>query len=409
VFLVITNIKGLLISDSEKPLRKKEMSHARWLENAWLRVMFGKITGFGSMKDFVADEDDELFDASGRFVIPCWCDSHTHLVFAAWREKEFEDRINGLSYEQIAARGGGILNSVEKLRKTSSSELYDLAAARLEEMIRMGTGAVEIKSGYGLSLESELKMLRVIEMLKARFPIPVKATFLGAHAVPQEFKKDKTKYIRHLTQEMIPAIASEKLADFCDVFCERNYFTKEEAIEILECAARYGMKPKVHANQLSHSGGIEAGIHCKAISVDHLEYTSDNDLKLLAASETVATLLPGAAFFLNLPLPPARKMIDAGVAVAVATDFNPGSSPTGNMNLMISMLCVQYGLTPSEAIHAATLNGAFAMDVQKECGSIAIGKNASFIITKKMDSPAFIPYSLGSNPADKIFINGKVY
>lgn len=409
MFLVISNIKGLLVSGSDKPLRKKEMSHAVWLENAWLRLMFGKITGYGSMNDFVADEDDEIVDASGRFVLPCWCDSHTHLVFAAWREKEFEDRISGLTYEQIAARGGGILNSVQKLRKASSNELYDAAAQRLDEMIKTGTGAVEIKSGYGLSLESELKMLRVIQTLKSRFPVPVKATFLGAHAIPEEFKKDRRKYIQLLKQEMIPAIAEEKLADYCDVFCEQNYFTKDETIEILECAAHHGMKPKVHANQLSHSGGIEAGIHCKAVSVDHLEYTSDNDLKLLAKHNTIATLLPGAAYFLNLPLPPARKMIDAGAAVAVATDFNPGSSPTGNMNLMISMLCVQYGLTPSEAIHAATINGAFAMEVQKECGSIAVGKNASFIITKKMDSPAFIPYSLGSNPVEKIYINGKVY
>jgi imidazolonepropionase len=409
VFLVITHIKGLLISDSAQPLRKAAMSKARWIENAWLRVMFGKITGFGSMAEFEADEDDELVDASGRYVIPCWCDSHTHLVFAAWREKEFEDRINGLSYEQIAARGGGILHSVQKLRKASSNELLDSAAERLDEMIRSGTGAVEIKSGYGLSLESELKMLRVIQNLKSRFPIPIKATFLGAHAIPEEFKNDRQKYIRLLKQEMIPAIAEERLADFCDVFCERNYFTKEETIGILDCAAHYGMKPKVHAQQLSHSGGIEAGIQCKAISVDHLEYTSDKDLLLLSKHDTIATLLPGAAFFLNLPLPPARKMIDSGAAVAVATDFNPGSSPTGNMNLMISMLCVQYGLTPSEAIHAATLNGAFAMDVQHECGSIAIGKNASFIITQKMDSPAFIPYSLGRNPIEKIYINGKAY
>lgn len=385
------------------------MSKAIWLENAWLRVMFGKITGFGSMNDFVADEDDEIIDATGRFVLPCWCDSHTHLVFAAWREKEFEDRINGLTYEQIAARGGGILSSVHKLRNATSNELYDSAAERLDEMIKMGTGAVEIKSGYGLSLESELKMLRVIQTLRTRFPVPVKATFLGAHAIPEEFKKNRQKYISHLKQEMIPAIAEEKLADFCDVFCERNYFSREETIEILDCAAHYGMKPKVHANQLSHSGGIEAGIHCKAISVDHLEYTSENDLTLLSKHKTIATLLPGAAWFLNLPLPPARKMVDAGAAVAVATDFNPGSSPTGNMNLMISMLCVQYGLTPSEAIHAATLNGAFAMDVQKECGSIAIGKNASFIITKKMDSPAFIPYSFGHNPVEKVYINGKTY
>lgn len=385
------------------------MSHAKWLENAWLRVMFGKITGYGSMKDFVADEDDEVVDASSRFVLPCWCDSHTHLVFAAWRENEFEDRIHGLTYEQIAVRGGGILNSVQKLRKASSNELYDTAAERLDEMIKAGTGAVEIKSGYGLSLESELKMLRVIQLLKSHFPIPVKATFLGAHAIPEEFKNDRKKYIHLLKQEMIPAIAEEKLADFCDVFCERNYFSNEETIEILECAANHGMKPKVHANQLSHSGGIEAGIKCNAISVDHLEYTSENNLKLLAKHNTIATLLPGAAYFLNLPLPPARKMIDAGAAVAVATDFNPGSSPTGNMNLMISMLCVQYGLTPSEAIHAATINGAFAMDIQKEGGSIAIGKNASFIITKKMDSPAFIPYSMGNNPAEKIYINGKVY
>jgi imidazolonepropionase len=385
------------------------MNKPVWIENAWLRIMFGKISGFGSMKGFKAETEDKVIDGSGRYVIPCWCDSHTHIVFAGCREKEFEERIRGLSYEQIAAQGGGILYSVNKLRKASYNELIATASERLDQMIRMGTGAVEIKSGYGLNLAGELKMLRVIQHLKSRFPIPIKATFLGAHAIPEEYRRNRKKYISLLKREIIPAIAKEKLADFCDVFCERNYFSKEETIDLLRYAAAFGLKPKVHANQFSHSGGIEAGIHCHAISVDHLEYTSENDIKLLAESNTIATLLPGAALFLGLPLPPARKIIDGGAAVAVATDFNPGTSPTGNMNLMISLLCIQYGLTPVEAIHAATINGASAMDVQSICGSITPGKQANFILTRKMDSIAFIPYSMGANPVEKVFINGQPY
>ncbi|MCC6383705.1 MAG: imidazolonepropionase [Bacteroidia bacterium] len=405
----IINIRSLLVTDASKPLRGKELDKAQWIHDAWLSTEEGIISDFGSMKEFSPSGDESITDADGRLVLPCWCDSHTHLIFAAWREQEFEDRIHGLTYEEIAQRGGGILNSAERLRKATEGELYESAALRLNEMIRLGTGAVEIKSGYGLTLESELKMLRIIRKIKETFPIPVKATFLGAHAVPAEFKNNKPGYLKLIKEQMIPAVAAEGLADFCDVFCERGYFTKDETLEILIHAADYGMVPKVHANQLSHSGGIEAGTSCNAISVDHLEFTSDRDLQLLAESETIATLLPAAAFFLNLQMPAARKLIEHNAVIAAATDFNPGSSPTGNMNLVVSMLCVKAGMTPSEAIHAATLNGAFAMNVQTDCGSLAKGKRANFILTQPMESAAFIPYSLGRNPAGSVFINGQPY
>ena len=340
--------------------------------------------------------------------MPCYCDSHTHIVYAGSREGEFVDRINGLTYEQIFERGGGILNSAKKLSDATEEELIESALKRLNEIMMMGTGAVEIKSGYGLSKNSELKMLRVIKKLKTLSPLTIKATFLGAHAVPTEYKNRKSDYIKLLINEIMPAIAEEQLADYCDVFCEQNYFTKEETIEILTAAKKYGMTAKVHAEQLSNSGGVLAGIEVGAISVDHLEFVGDIEIEALKNSKTMPTILPGAAFFLGLPLPPARKMMDAGLAIAVASDYNPGSSPSGNMNFMLSLCCVQYKMTPEEAINAATINSAYAMDLSKTHGSIAIGKQANIFITQEIPGYEYIPYAFASNLMETVIINGKL-
>jgi imidazolonepropionase len=412
--LLIKNIKTL-VQVEDKPAEKisgKAMKNLSCIHDAFLFIKNGKIEDFGEMKNMersdVRSRRSEIkeIDASGKFVFPCWCDSHTHIVYAGSREGEFTDRINGLSYEEIAKRGGGILNSAKKLNETPEDELYQSAWHRLQEIIRLGTGAVEIKSGYGLCTEGELKMLRVTKKLKENSPLTIKSTFLGAHAVPSVFKDQKEKYIDLILNEMLPQIAEAKLADFCDVFCERNYFTKNETVKILKAASKYGIRPKVHANQLSNSGGVQAGVECGAISVDHLEYMGDEEINILLGSQTMPTLLPGAAFFLNLPNPPARKMIDAGLPVAVATDYNPGSSPCGNMNFMISLLCIQHKMTPEEAIHAATLNSAYAMGVNKELGSISRGKKANFFITKEIPSYAFIPYSFTNNLVEKVFLDG---
>ncbi|MBN8703118.1 MAG: imidazolonepropionase [Bacteroidetes bacterium] len=411
--ILIKNIKTL-VQVEEKPRTMvigKEMKTLPCINDAWLAIEDGLILDCGSMNDFpgITDWNNlHLIDATDKLVFPSWCDSHTHIVYAGSREGEFVDRINGLTYEEIAQRGGGILNSATKLRNTSEEELLVSAKSRISEITSMGTGAVEIKSGYGLTVKDELKMLRVIKKLKESSELTIKATFLGAHAVPIEFKSNKRKYIDLLLNEMIPAVAQEKLADFCDVFCENGYFSKEETIEILECAGKHGINGKVHAEQLSHSGGIEAGVQCNAISVDHLEFTNEKDIELLKLSKTMPTVLPGAAFFLGLPLPPARKMIDAGLPIAVATDYNPGSSPSGNMNFMLSLLCIQYKLTPEEAINAATINSAYAMNVERELGSIAIGKKANIFITKEIPSYSFIPYSFASNQIETIILNGKI-
>jgi imidazolonepropionase len=335
-------------------------------------------------------------------------DSHTHIVYAGSREQEFADRIKGLTYEEIAKRGGGILNSARRLSQATEEDLIEQALPRLKEIISQGTGAVEIKSGYGLSLESELKMLRVIKRLKDLSPITIKSTFLGAHAYPETHKENKRGYIDLLINEMIPAVAEEKLAEYIDVFCEQNYFSFDESVEILEAGKKYGLIPKVHAEQLSHHGGVEAGVHCGAISVDHLEYVNENDIKLLKASNTMPTILPGAAYFLSLPNPPARNMIDAGLPLAIASDFNPGSSPSGNMNLMQSIACIQYKMTPHEVINASTLNTAYAMGVEKELGSITVGKKANLFITRAVPSVEFIPYSFGSNLVETVILNGEV-
>lgn len=379
------------------------------LENAWLAIEDDKIVDFGSMENFpgISDWSNlQVIDATDKLVFPCWCDSHTHLVYAGSRESEFVDRISGLSYEEIAKRGGGILNSAKKLAEATEDELFNSAMKRINEVVLQGTGAIEIKSGYGLSFEAELKILRVIKRLKESSPIPVKATFLGAHAVPKTHTKEQ--YIELILKEMLPQIAREKLADYCDVFCEQNYFTKEETKRILNEAAKLGLKGKVHAEQLSHSGGTEAGIECAAISVDHLEFVNDNDIALLKKSEVMPTILPGAQYFLCLQYPPARRMIDAGLPLAIASDYNPGSSPSGNMNFMVSHACVHYKLTPEEAINAATINSAYAMGLSKTHGSIAVGKQANVFITKEIPGYAFIPYSFADNLIETIIINGKV-
>jgi imidazolonepropionase len=411
--ILIKNIKQL-VGIEENPRVKvsgSDMKKLECIDHAWLAIEDDKIAGFGKMDDWEGITDWTnltIIDASDKIVMPCYCDSHTHIVYAGSREGEFVDRINGLTYEQIFERGGGILNSAKKLQDATEEELVESALKRLDGIMRQGTGAVEIKSGYGLSREAELKMLRVIRTLKERSPLTIKATFLGAHAVPAALKNDKRRYIDIIINEMMPEIAEEKLADYCDVFCEQNYFTKEETIEILTAGKKYGMTPKVHAEQLSNYGGVLAGVEVAAISVDHLEYVGDAEIEALKDSATMPTILPGAAFFLSLPFPPARKMMDAGLPLAVASDYNPGSSPSGNMNFMLSICCVQYKMTPEEAINAATLNSAYAMDLSSTHGSIAIGKQANVFITKEIPSYAFIPYSFGSNLVETVIINGKV-
>ena len=411
--ILIKNIKELVQVEETPRLKVSgaDMKTISCIQNAWLAIEDDKIAGFGKMDDWEGISDWTnltIIDASDKIVMPCYCDSHTHIVYAGSREGEFVDRINGLTYEQIFERGGGILNSAKKLHDATEEELIESALKRLNEIMLQGTGAVEIKSGYGLSTEAELKMLRVIKKLKTLTPLTIKATFLGAHAVPTEYKDDKRKYIDLLINEMMPKIADEKLADYCDVFCEQNYFTKEETVEILTAAKKHGMTPKVHAEQLSNFGGVLAGVEVGAISVDHLEFVGEKEIEALKNSKTMPTILPGAAFFLSLPLPPARRMIDAGLAVAVASDYNPGSSPSGNMNFMLSLCCVQYKMTPEEAINASTINSAYAMDLSKTHGSIAIGKQANVFITKEIPSYAFIPYSFGSNLVESVIINGKV-
>lgn len=409
--LLIKNIKMLVQTDDgvRRKVSGTEMKTLPCLSNAWLAIEGDKIVAFGTMKDFpgISDWSNlQVIDATDKLVFPCWCDSHTHIVYAGTRENEFVDRINGLSYEEIARRGGGILNSAKKLADATEDELFESAMKRVHEVILQGTGAIEIKSGYGLSLETELKILRVIKRIKETGVIPVKATFLGAHAVPKSHTKEQ--YMELILQELIPRVAKENLADYCDVFCEQNYFTKEETVKVLEKAKEFGLKGKVHAEQLSHSGGVEAGVKCNAISVDHLEFLNDNDILLLKESDTMPTILPGAQFFLELQKPPARKIVDAGLPLAIASDYNPGSSPSGNMNFMVALACISYKLTPEEAINAATINSAYAMGLNKTHGSIAVGKQASIFITKEISGYSFIPYSFGSNLIETVIVDGKV-
>lgn len=413
--LVLTNIKSLAgIRDaSVKMLRGKELATLPSIENAFLIAPHGKIKVFGPMKDFKNYEavvkNGNVIDCTDKIVLPSFCDSHTHLVFADTRENEFIDKINGLSYEEIAAKGGGILNSAKKLNEMSEETLYEKSFDRLNEIIKQGTGAVEIKSGYGLCVEGELKMLRLIKKLKEHSPIPIKATFLGAHAFPAEFKNNHDGYIKLIIEKMLPQIAEENLADYIDAFCENGFFSMEETDRILEAGNKFGLKPKIHANQLAISGGVQTGIKNNAISVDHLENIGDEEIFALQNSNTIPTLLPSAAFFLRMNYPPARKLIDANLPVTLATDFNPGSSPSSRMSFVISLACLQMKMTPEEAINAATLNGAHAMELESEVGSVTIGKTANLIITKKINSVANIPYSFGNDVIDKVIVNGEVF
>jgi imidazolonepropionase len=418
--LLIKNIKLLAgVRDENLLLRGKQLAKLPCIENAYLIIEDGLIASYGKMENIekrTADFSNQV-DASGQTILPAWCDSHTHLVFAASREEEFIDKIKGLSYAEIAAKGGGILNSAKKLNAATEDELFRLAWKRLEEVSKLGTGAIEIKSGYGLTTEGELKMLRVIKKLKERSNISIKATFLGAHTYPLEFKENHQGYIDRIINEMLPVIAKEKLADYIDVFCETGFFSPEETETICKAGISYGLKPKLHVNQLNSIGGIEAGIRLNAISLDHLETMTDEDIVTLAKASsqgesldrgTIGTLLPSAAFFLRMPFQPARKLIDAGCAIALATDYNPGSSPSGNMNLVIAMSCIQMKMLPEEAINAATINGAYAMELQNELGSITIGKKANLIFTKPIPSLAYIPYAFGSDLIDKVMIGGKM-
>lgn len=408
---LITNIKQLVGTREESILlRGKELAELPCIENAYLVIEDGMIAEYGSMINgqWSIDGFTDVIDAKGQFVMPCWCDSHTHLVFAASREEEFVDKIKGLSYAEIAAKGGGILNSAGKLNAMNESELFNMAWKRLEEVSKLGTGAIEIKSGYGLSVEGELKMLRVIKKLKEKSNLKIKSTFLGAHTFPLEYKENHQGYIDLIIKEMLPVIAREKLADYIDVFCETGFFSPDETETICRAGMSYGLKPKIHANQLNLSGGVETGVKLKAVSVDHLETMSASTIKELANSGTIGTLLPTAAFFLRMPFQPARKLIDAGCAVALASDYNPGSSPSGNMNLVVAMSCIQMKMLPEEAINAATMNGAYAMELQNEAGSITVGKKANLIFTKPIPSLAYLPYSFGSNLIDKVMINAEV-
>jgi len=414
--LLIKNIKSL-IQVEEKTVRRlagKEMSVLKTLENSWLFISNGKIKDFGRMNGEGFGDISKHFnirgiiDAEGKIVMPAFCDPHTHLVYAGSREKEFVDRIKGLSYEQIAERGGGILNSAKLLHSTSEAGLYEQSLERINEIINQGTGAVEIKSGYGLNTEDELKILRVIKRLKESTPIEIKATFLGAHSIPYKYRSDPDKYIDMVIFEMIPAVAAEKLADYIDVFCDKGFFTVRQTERILEQGIKFGMIPKIHANELDYSGGVQVGVKFSALSVDHLEFTGDNEISCLSNSETMPTLLPGAAFFLGLKYPPARKMIDSGLPVALASDYNPGSSPSGNMKLIMSLGCIKLKMTPEEAINAVTINSAYAMGLEKTHGSIARGKTANLIITKRIPGYEFLVYAYGSDLIDTVIISGEV-
>jgi imidazolonepropionase len=407
--LLIKNIKQLIqIRPTSTILVKEALDELPIIENAFLLCENGLIEDYGSMNDCMYNYEN-VIDAQDCIVMPAWIDSHTHSVFANYREGEFEQRIKGATYQEIADNGGGILNSANNLEKKSEDELFNDAFARVKEAIIMGTGALEIKSGYGLTVDAELKMLRVIKRLKATFPIPIKATFLGAHTFPQFYKNNRKGYIDLIINEMLPQIAEQDLADYIDVFCEKNYFQIEETDRILEAAVKYGLKPKIHTNQFFSMGGIEIALKHKALSVDHLEVLTDEEIELLAKSETIATLLPSAPFFLNdANVPPARKMINAGVKINLASDFNPGTSPSNNMQFVVSLACIKLRMTPSEAINAATYNAAFALELQDEVGSISKGKIANLIITKKIPNYKYIPYAFGNVIADKVIINGIV-
>lgn len=413
--LLIKNIKQLLQQrDPEvKYVAGKDMAGLPAIENAWLLTGGDKIVDFGPMASIRRAHEQlsgehEVIDAGGRMLMPAFCDSHTHLVYPASREIEYIDKIKGLSYEEIAKRGGGILNSAKRLHEATEDELLASAQERLEEIMSLGTGAVEIKSGYGLNTEDELKMLRVIRSLKKISPLQIVSTFLGAHAIPAEYKGRQEDYVDLIISEMIPMLAAEELADYIDVFCDRGFFTVKDTDRILNAGMKYGLRPKIHANELDYSGGIQVGVKYNALSVDHLEYTGEQEIEAMLGSETMPTLLPGASFFLGLVYAPARKMIDAGLPVAMASDYNPGSSPSGNMQFILSLGSIAYHMLPEEAINAVTLNSAYAMGLNETHGSIAKGKIANLILTKEIPSYAFLPYAFGSDKVEKVIIGGKL-
>ena len=415
--ILIKNIKELLHIDYDNKLIAKgdEMKKMNTIKDAWVFVNSKFIEGFGNMSDLnekdIVDSfsDVEIIDASNKMVMPAFVDSHTHLVYPASREIEYIDKIKGLSYEEIAERGGGILNTARKTREISEQELFMTSLKRLDEIASYGTGAVEIKSGYGLTLESELKMLRVIKRLKEESPLTIKSNFLGAHSIPMGYRGRQSDYVDLVVNEMIPKVAEEKLADFIDVFCDIGFFTVEDTARILEAGASHGLRAKIHANELDFSGGVQVGVKYNALSVDHLEYVGENEIEALLNSETIPTVLPGAAFFLGMKYAPAREMIDAGLPLAMASDFNPGSSPSGNMQLILSMASILYKLLPEEAINATTLNTAYAMGISDKLGTITKGKIANLIITKEIPTYEYIPYYYGSNKVDTMIINGQVY
>ncbi|OWY21498.1 imidazolonepropionase [Sphingobacteriales bacterium UPWRP_1] len=411
--LLIKNIATLVQVEQGPPALRiagKNMQQLPVLENAFLLMESGRITDFGPMDECPSvSESASMIDAKGKMVFPCWCDSHTHLVYAGSREQEFVYRIKGMTYEEIARQGGGILNSARLLQQTPEEELYNSAMERLAEITRYGTGAVEIKSGYGLSFDSELKMLRVIKEMKKHTDVEIKATFLGAHAIPLQYKANRQAYIAEIIQRMLPAIALEGLADYIDVFCDTGFYTVAETEQILEAGGLFGLKPKIHANELAVSGGVQVGVQRGAISVDHLEQIGQAEIDCLLGSPiTMPTLLPGTAFFLNIPYAPARQMIDAGLPVCLASDYNPGSTPSGRMSFVLSLACLKLQMLPEEAIHAATINGACAMELQQTHGSICRGKVANVFITKPMPSVAFLPYAFGSNLIETVILKGKV-
>ena len=406
---LIKNIKQIVGIDRTNRMRLqgKEMAQLETLDDAYLIIEDEKIKAFGPMSDLADSKFDLEYDATGRLLFPSFCDSHTHLVYANSREHEFVDKIRGLSYEEIAKRGGGILNSANATAAASEDELYDMALQRLDEAMRLGTGAIEIKSGYGLSTESELKLLRVIRRLKEHSPLTIKSNFLGAHGIPMEYRGHQEDYVDLVINEMIPKVASEGLADFIDVFCDQGFFTVHDTERILEAGIKHGMRPKIHANEMAVSGGVQVGVKYGAISVDHLEQMGDAEIECLKGSDTMPTILPGCAFFLNLPLSPARKMIDSGLSVAMASDYNPGTAPSFNMQLVLSMACIRYRLTPEEAFNATTLNTAYAMGVSDILGSIAVGKLANFYLSKPISTYEYMPYSFGENKVESVFLKGR--
>ncbi len=406
--LLFYGIKTLVQVRSENKLLKgKEMKHLPCIDNAWLYIKDGKIEDYGDMSSCPKLPTVQKINAENRVILPTWVDSHTHLVYAGNRESEFVDRINGLSYAEIAERGGGIVNSAKKLQNTSEEELFEQSEKRLVEIIKMGTGAVEIKSGYGLTTEAEMKMLRVAKKLEEKYHLPIKKTFLGAHALPPKFKNKKSDYVQHIIQKMLPQVVENELADYIDVFCEKGYFDVEDTIQLIKAGKKYGLKSKIHVNQFYSIGGIQAAVEHNALSVDHLEVMKNEDIECLKNSSTIPVALPSCSLFLSLDYTPARNILDADLPLALATDYNPGSTPNGNMNLIVSLACIKMNMTPEEAINAATINAAYAMEVEEQVGSITKGKLANIMLTEEIPSYSFLPYSFGNNHIEEVYIKGK--